>query len=285
MALFKEDQPTPKPSPGQAPPNFQQSMQQLVSTGALGGSSGASPEDPPVFMSYGIKAGPYAPGYNPNMSTVAFGTPRGQAAPINTSTVSQAAGQYYNWDAGMKSKFMAQAAIAGYDTQNMKDGQLAALWGNYVAQAAEYYKQGVAVSPWDIIAKDMAQREAYMKKPRTVTQTSKQYDLSTEGDARAIFYTAAQQLLGRDPTKSEAKKFQDALNKMERENPTITKTTSNYVGDELQSQESTSEGGVKEGARQMMAMDEAKQKPEYGAYQAATTYFDATMKAIGGLFG
>lgn len=218
--------------------------------------------------------GPYAPGYKP--STVGlFAT-----TPADTGTVTQVAGQFYSWDQKTRDKFLAQASLAGYDTNNMKDGQLAQLWGNYVSQAAEYYKQGVNVTPWDIMAKDRAQRESAA--PRTVTQTSKSFDLSTEGDARAIFYTAAQQLLGRDPTKGETKSFQEALNNMERANPTITTTTSNYLGQELQSQESTTQGGVKEGARQMQAMDAAKAKPEYGAYQASTTYFNALMQMIGG---
>lgn len=203
--------------------------------------------------------------------------------PKVTLPSSQVANQYYGWDQATKDKFLTQAALAGYDVNNMKDGQLASLWGAYVQQAANYYGGGQAVTPWDIMAKDRAQREAYARTPRSVTQTSKSFDLSTEGDARAIFYTAAQQLLGRDPTKGETKEFQKALNAMERANPTITKTTANYMGAELQSQTSETTGGVKEGARQMEAMDKAKANPEYGAYQAATTYFDAMMEMLGGM--
>jgi hypothetical protein len=202
---------------------------------------------------------------------------------MDIGTVSGVTGQFYSWDQKTKDKFLTQASLAGYDVTTMKDAQLASLWGNYVAQAAAYYQQGMKITPWDIMAKDRAQRERYQATPRTINQTSKSFDLSTEGDARAIFYTAAQQLLGRDPTKAETSQFQQALNKMERANPTITKTTSNYLGDQLTSQESTTEGGVKEGARQMMSMDQAKSNPEYGAYQASTTYFDAMMEMIGGM--
>jgi hypothetical protein len=31
-----------------------------------------------------------------------------------------------------------------------------------------------------------------------------------------------------------------------------------------------------------MAVEDVKRDPEYGAYQAATTYFDAMMQMIGG---
>lgn len=288
MALY--DGPEPTPSAGKAPSDPQATANKIYDDIKASGGGGTS-KNPTVFMGWGPSVGvgatqptgPYAPGYKPSTVGNQFlKAPVGSfaTAPMITGTLDEITAQYYSWDQKTKDKFLAQASLAGYDTSTMKDGQLAALWGNYVAQAADYFKTGQKVTPWDIMAKDRAQRESAA--PRTVTQKSTSYDLSTEGDARAIFYTAAQQLLGRDPTKSETKSFQAALNKMERANPTVTTTTANYLGQELQSQESTTEGGVKEGARQMEAMDLAKAKPEYGAYQAATTYFDAMMQMLGG---
>lgn len=268
MALY--DGPQPSPSPGKKPVSKEEALQNIISGLKSGGTGTVGPtaRDPIVFMGWGqeIRMGPLPP-----------------TRQVMTSTLSAATNMYYTWDAATKDKFMAQAGLAGYDVNNMRDSQLAGLWGAYVQQAASYYAAGVRLSPWDIMSKDMASREAAVAKPRTVTQTSKSFDLSTEGDAKAIFLTAAQQLLGRDPTKSETKKFQAALNAMEKANPTITTTTSNYLGSELQGQESTTTGGVKEGSRQVLAMEEAKKDPEYGAYQAATTYFDALMDAIGGM--
>lgn len=266
LALF--DTPTPSPSPGKAPKSAEQAAKEWGASLAAGGQTGPTAKDPSVFLEWG-KAPAGLGGF--------------ALTPVVTGTVSQVAGQYYSWDQKTKDKFLANAELAGYDTKNMKDGQLASLWGQYVQQASAYYAQGQKVSPWDIMIKDGRQREAYKNAPRTVTQKSTNYDLSTEGDARAIFYSAAQQLLGRDPTKAETRQFQKVLNAMERANPTVTTATANYVGDELQSQTSTTTGGVKEGARQMEAMDLAKAKPEYGAYQAATTYFDAMLEAIGGI--
>lgn len=260
--------PTPSPSPGKAPRDDEAAANRIAQEMMGGGALGPTAKDPEVFVQWG-QAPPGVGGF--------------ALTPKVTSTVSKITGEYYTWDQKTKDKFLAHVELAGFDTRGMKDAQLAALWGSYVQQAASYYAQGRTVTPWDIMTKDGQQREAYLNTPRTVTQKSTQYDLSTEGDARAIFYTAAQQLLGRDPTKSEVSSFQKALNAMERQNPTVTTTTSNYVGDTLQSQESTSQGGVKEGARQMQAMDTAKAKPEYGAYQAATTYFDAMMEMLGGM--
>lgn len=289
MAFY--NQPEPTPSAGKAPSTPEQAAQKIFQETQSGGGAGPTSKDPPVFLGWGkpsaspvAPTGPYAPGYKPStVGGFALKPPLGSFAttPMETGTVSSVTAQYYSWDQKTKDKFLAQASLAGYNVEGMKDAQLAAIWGSYVQQAGEYFKTGQKVTPWDIMAKDRAQRESAA--PRSVTQKSTAYDLSTEGDARAIFYTAAQQLLGRDPTKAETKSFQSALNKMERANPTVTTTTSNYLGEQLQSQESTTQGGVKEGARQMEAMDMAKAKPEYGAYQAATTYFDAMMQMLGGM--
>lgn len=199
-----------------------------------------------------------------------------------TGKLSDVSNQFYNWDNKTKNKFLAQLNLAGYDTNSMKDSQVAQLWGNYAAQAAQYYSQGRKMTPWDILAKDREQREAYLNTPRSVTQSSTAYDMSTKEDAHGIFLQAAQSLLGRDPTKAEIASFQKALNSYEKANPTVTTQTTNYMGDTVTGQTSTTKGGVKEGARQVMAMEDIKADPEYGAYQAATTYYDAMMEMIGG---
>ncbi len=194
----------------------------------------------------------------------------------------QAQNMYYTWDGKTKSKFLSQLSLAGYDTGGMKDAQLASLWAGYVEVAGKYSQAGKWVSPWEVIGKDIAQREAAASKPKTVTQTSKQYNLSTAEDAHALFQGAAQALLGRDPTKAEISRFKGILNKYEQSNPAITTTTSNYIGSDLQSQTSTTKGGVSAASQQLMAQEEAKKNPEYGAYQAATNGMNWLMEMIGG---
>lgn len=197
-------------------------------------------------------------------------------------TYSQVLDQYYNWDGKTKDKFLSQLNLAGHNTDNLKDAQIAALWASYAEQAAKYLAAGQQLTPWDILAKDMGQREATMNAPRTITQKSTSYNMSTREDAHAIFMQAAQTLLGRDPTKAEITSFQKSLNAYEKANPSVTTATQNFVGGELQSQESTTTGGVSQGAREVMAIEEAKKDPEYGAYQAATNGMNWLMEMIGG---
>jgi len=193
-----------------------------------------------------------------------------------------ASGMYYKWDNKTKNQFLSQLGLAGYDTGQLKDAQLASLWAGYVEVAGKYSLAGKWVSPWEVIGKDIAQREDAAAKPRTVTQTQKTYNLSTAEDAHALFQGAAQALLGRDPTKSEIARFKGTLNKYEQSNPAMTTTTSDYLGSDLQNQTSTTTGGVTAASQQLMAQEEAKKDPEYGAYQAATNGMNWLMEMIGG---
>lgn len=195
---------------------------------------------------------------------------------------SAAEGQFYKWDEKTKNKFLSQLSLAGYDTSKMRDEDLSTVWASYVQASAKYYTTGgQAISPWDIMAKERMQREAAAG-PKTTTATSTSYDMSTREDAHAIFLQAAQTLLGRDPTKKEISSFQRALNDYEKANPTTTTTTTTTEGGSVTAQSSTTKGGVKEGARQLMAMEDIKQDPEYGAYQAATSGMNWLMEMIGG---
>lgn len=196
----------------------------------------------------------------------------------NTMTLSQVAGQYYSWDANTKNKFLTQLSLAGYDVNSMTDDKLASAWASYAQQASDYLKNGKKLTPWDVMAKDRQQAE----RNRTVTQTQTTSNVSTAQDAHALFTQASQSLLGRDPTSAESRKFTSALNAFEKAHPTVSTTTSNYTGGQLTNQSTNTTGGVSDAARQDMAMQNEKSDPEYGAYQAATTYFDAMMQMVGG---
>jgi len=206
----------------------------------------------------------------------------GSSAPIAFMSASDAGQMYYQWDAKTKNQFLYQLALAGYNTDSIRDSQLQQLWAGYVNVAASYQANGKQISPWDALGKDIAQHTQAQAKPKTVTQTQKTYNISTAEDAAALFQGAAQTLLGRDPTKSEQSRFKQILNKYEQAHPAETTTTSNYLGADLQSQSSTSTGGVSAAAQQYIAQEESKKNPEYGAYQAATNGMNWLLGMIGG---
>lgn len=206
----------------------------------------------------------------------------GSESPIAFMNYTDAQQMYYLWNTKTKNKFLSQLALAGYDTSKMSDRDIADTWAKYVDTSARYQVQGQHVSPWDVLGKDVAGRSEALAKPRTVTATQTQYNISTAEDAAALFQGAAQTLLGRDPTKAEQARFKQILNKYEQSNPATTTTTSTYAGGDLQSQTSTTSGGVSAATQQYIAQEEAKKNPEYGAYQAATNGMNWLMQMLGG---
>lgn len=119
--------------------------------------------------------------------------------------------------------------------------------------------------------------------PRTKTTTSKHIDLSSPEDVRALATQQLTELLGRAPTSEEMSKYRTAISGFEKANPenTTTTTTINDQGEAV-GESSTTTGGVSDVARASLIADEAKQGPEYGKYQGATTYFNAMMQMLGG---
>lgn len=206
----------------------------------------------------------------------------GAESPIAFMDYSDAVNMYYMWDNKTRNKFMSQLNLAGYDTTQMRDADVAKLWAGYVGVSAQYQVAGKHVTPWDVLGKDISQRSKEASAPRTVTASQKTYNISTAEDAAALFQGAAQTLLGRDPTKAEQARFKSVLNKYEQANPATTTTTSTYVGQDLQNQSSTTQGGVSAGAQSYIAQEEAKKNPEYGAYQAATNGMNWLMEMLGG---
>lgn len=247
---------------------------QSISANNLASSSGSA-KDPPVYL--GAK---YKPGTDAYHEMIRRGH-----SPDNVLGVSAAQQMYFGFDQKTRDKFLSQLQLAGYDASTLNDNKLSQLWAGYVAQAAGYYASGKKVTPWDVIAKDMTQRESVAAaQPRTVTSTQVQAQMSSRTDASALFEQAASSLLGRAPTKSESSKFFGALNKYEKANPQTTTTTTDYSAEgDVTGQKSTSSGGVSADARAYLAEQQAKADPEYGAYQAATTYMGALMQAIKGV--
>lgn len=247
--------------------------------GSLGGSA-ANPKDPPVYLGF-------------ELTDADLKEARSQGATVtNYLPASQVTQQFYGWDEATKNKFLMQLSLAGYDNVDQApDGKLAELWGAYVDQAGKYNAAGVKMTPWDILAKDIRQKEkAARVQPRSVTTTSTNLDVSSALSARAIFQQATHALLGRAPTKAETKLFQARLNAYEQANPQVTTTTTSYAGGlatdpntgQVTGQTSKTTGGVNAAERAMMAEDAVKVDPEYGAYQAASNGMNWLMEMVNG---
>ena len=211
---------------------------------------------------------------------VPMGGMGGQATNVpQYQSLSQLANSWYGLDQATRDKFSALAAKAGYKIETFSDADLGNLWGSYAGMAAAYNANGKQMSLWDVLNLDAQHHQT--AKPITTTNTSTSYQLSDLADTHALFMQAAQSLLGRAPTTSETKAFQKQLNAYQRANPTKTTTTQTTDASGNTSSSSTTSGGTTAAAESDMAQQAAQQNPEYGAYQAATTYFNSLLNAIG----
>lgn len=282
--------PTPAPSGPSPTPTVPGSSKDLKSirdaqaqAAAQNATAYYDPENPPIFL-----------GWKPSQNVYVRGgatAEQARAAITGTADVksyNDVANQYYTWDEGTKQKFRTELALTGLETDRMSDAQLQKAWASYVAQSGAYWQNGNGrgLTPWDIVSMDRSSREKVRRGPTTTTSTSTALDISTRQDAAYIAQQAARSLLGRDPTQQETTKLLGALNAYERNNPRVSTSTTvtQPAGAEGEPGESTSTstttGGVGEGARAMIAQEQLKQGKEYGAYQAATTYFNAMMQTL-----
>jgi hypothetical protein len=86
--------------------------------------------------------------------------------------------------------------------------------------------------------------------------------------------------LGRNPTKAELNRWAGRLINKSESDPTVTTSTTSYSGQNTSTVSRTKEGfSDTEAEEYLRSVTEAD--PEFGAYQAATTYMNALMNAIG----
>lgn len=172
---------------------------------------------------------------------------------------------------------------AGLNVQTFDDIQK--LWTSVVTQAAQTYSRTKQkVTPMALIAL----RGKYVGPDGNMQNkvtTSTQIDEMDPATARSTFEQAAASLLGRAPTEHELQDFIAKAQQIAKENPSIATTTSK-VGFDGQVEEGTSQTVTRGGAdvvkakAEQAALDQAKQSEDYGAYQAAGTYFPLLFDAL-----
>lgn len=184
---------------------------------------------------------------------------------------------------------------------NMGMPEIVSAWDDIVKAAMTFSKPGQEWTPQDVMDSyavdgkfgtirkgdwlydaQTGEKVKYVG-PRTKTTTSKRVDLSSPEDVRALTTQMLTELLGRAPTSEELAKYRSSISGLEKASPEVTKTTTtlNDMGEEV-AQSSTTSGGVSDAARAGLITEAAKEGPEYGKFQGATTYFNAMMQMLGG---
>ena len=158
-------------------------------------------------------------------------------------------------------------------------------WQYAVQEAGNFYTATGGkrkVTPWDMLSllEDNAAAAGGSKGPKTTKQTSTSTNIPSPLDAEAAVKTIFQEGIGRDPSKGELARYSSLLIGKAKANPSITNSTQTVDANGNVSQSSTSSGGLSAAGAQQALMNEVQADPEYGSYQAATTYYGALLKAI-----
>jgi hypothetical protein len=108
---------------------------------------------------------------------------------------------------------------------------------------------------------------------RPTTSVQKSVTQYTAQQVKGLANQAFQEAIGREASADELTKFLNALNKAEKDSPRVT--VSKPSG-------STTSGGIDP---QQLAVDTARDNPEFANYQKATTYFDTMLSTLRGPVG
>jgi hypothetical protein len=219
-------------------------------------------------------------------------------------TKQEAVEDFNKWTDKQRRDFLSMGVVGGL--LKLGDGVMEArkLWGNLVDEAATDGKAGRKTMPWDVLASYV--REAggtggrWVKQgdfevntvtgerryigPRFKTQADTRTDLTDPDTARAIATKLFQDMMGRDPGRGELGAFATALHQAEESNPVTQVTTTEYnmkTGEAIGSKTNSSGGMTAEG-RGLIGESQIKRDPEYGAFQAATTYQNVLENLVNG---
>jgi hypothetical protein len=201
----------------------------------------------------------------------------------SAKTLDEAKAEFYRWTPEERRKWGEHLAELGLiDEADVGDWDtLWQKWDYIVTEAANLYTSGHKLTPFeaaDLIAgspEDRAKR-AEQAGRFTGTKTFSSVDLTDPQSAKAIVNDVLAQALGRAALPEEMSQFLGTLSAAERNNPTVTSTTY-QDGDPVSS---TTSGGLSAAGARQTLLESAQAKPDYGAYQAATTIFGAVADAF-----
>lgn len=264
-----------------AQPKLSASDQALIDafSAKINGSGDAQPadstDDPLIYE--GVTAGS-----KPSPTAADHGVKAVKAGQEITRKSSEAISQFYSWTDAQRKEWgqylVAQGIIApskAGDFDTLKDA-----WTQAVGDAASYYAVGKRISPKDTI-KARAAIATAQGGATTTTSTEKVVDLTDPTSAKALVNSVLSSQLGREATPEEISSFTKVLNSAESATPATAVTTATDNGNGTTTASTTKSGGLSADGKTQLLVDQARKNPEYGAYQAASTYYNAFLGAIG----
>lgn len=264
-------------------------------------NTGGSQAEPSVYWG-SITTKPVVGGRN-QAGKVTISSP---SAPASTRTggtkprlkpLADAQAEFYRWSDTERQRWGQHLTALGLiDEDEAEDyATLKGMWDDIVGETANFTTAGKRLTPWEV-AELVAGGERGATRRRaagsgggsgggarfsgTKSQTARSVDLTDPATAKALVNDTLSRFLGRDATDEEVATFRGVLNSAEQANPTVTTSSTTYADGDAVSQSSTTSGGLNGAGKQQLLTDQARALPEYGAYQASTTYAEALFAAL-----
>lgn len=209
-----------------------------------------------------------------------------------TLTATQVLNLPYTWSEEEITDTMKKMRQAGIPVTSFDSGtnSLVSVWEGMVNRASMIYSVSEGkkkVTPWDVL--DLYKSEAkaagtYINMENgSRTTTNKSVAHITEGEAWSSLQQTLANMLGHDPSDQEVRDFAYKMNQLAAENPSISKTITQYKSGEATSSSTHTEGGFGAADVAQAAYEKAQNDPEYAEYQSATTYYNAALSALGAI--
>jgi cell wall-associated NlpC family hydrolase len=213
-------------------------------------------------------------------------SPNGYDVPQpSTMTQDAAESEWFNMAPAEQQAWANKFYRAGIISDPSDYDAMFSLWKSAVAFAGgQYTTGGKQITPYDVLNQRLGIAASASGGSKTSTSTHTDIQHLDPEAAKGMVTAVFQNLLGRDPTQGEVSRYGGLIINKVAKNPTVTKTTTTTGGDlnnPTSNSTSTTSGGVSNDSLNQILNDKTKADPEYGAYQAATTYFNAMQDAFG----
>lgn len=187
---------------------------------------------------------------------------------------------WYAWPESRRRAVAQMMADAGLIESSSNYVQARAVWQDAVEEASQYTAMGKQVSPMEMLNIMGGLRES---RGGTTTQTSRSTTEVSRAAARQSIRAIYQDQLGRDPTEDEMSRYTAMIQGQARSNPTVSTTTTTTDGSGNTTSDTKTTPGYGLDDAQEATRSKVEQNPEYGAFQAATTYFNVLENVVGSL--
>lgn len=207
------------------------------------------------------------------------------------STVAELQNKWYEWTPAERLSLSRTLVRFGLIANEDDYFNAQKVWNTAVEEAANYYNRGgQKISPYDAIGLFAGLDTGWRTKSggngllqpsqaRTETTTESKVKMLGPTEAKALITDVFKSELGRAPSANELSRYTSSLAGAAKKNPVRATVTTRYDAAGRPVDRNTVESGGVD--FQQVSQDQAQADPEYGAYQAATTYMNALLSAIG----